>query len=605
MKRLEFEELKEKVFSVVEFSYSGEIELVEKTTVYAELKNGRAMVGGKDTLQTARALFLFAQSVSMGKKDFIINQTPSFDNCGVMLDVSRGGVMRVEKVKEYIDFLACLGMDTLMLYAEDVYEMKEYPMFGYMRGRYTMKELKEIDDYGYSLGVELVPCIQTLAHMKQYLKWLEAKDVRDTQEVMMIDEPKTYELIECMIKTCREAFRSNRINVGLDEAFDMGLGKYLAKHGYQNRLEMMNRHVAKVCEICQKYDYHPMMWSDMYRRLLSNTNEEHKRNTTSERRKKILEQIPDIELISWHYGGDATVIENGLKVGKELNKTIHYAGGIIVWDTYLPHPLGDAVRNTTVMKKCFEAENVSMILATLWTSMWNEGNMMYAVQCLAYYSEYYYRGIDCTEEEIIAVGEYLTKIPQKINEALECANLNDPMYINGKHIINGNIFYRIGVSEEHLREFIPEYKRALEVFREAEAMGGKNKNMYRYSKLIFEVLSRKAELMLNLRDAYMRGDKAYLKEAAEVLLPELHRYYTELEEMQYSEWHTTYKPFGYEVLGEKFGGQMVLTKNTIKKLNAYLSGKTDTIEEFEVELLNTERRMDEVDFGGNWISAYV
>ena len=75
--------------------------------------------------------------------------------------------------------------------------------------------------------------------------------------------------------------------------------------------------------------------------------------------------------------------------------------------------------------------------------------------------------------------------------------------------------------------------------------------------------------------------------------------------MQYAEWHAAYKPFGYEVLGEKFGGQLVLTKNTIKKLRAYLSGETETVEEFEVELLDTERKMDETFFGGNWISAYV
>jgi len=34
-----------------------------------------------------------------------------------------------------------------------------------------MEELKEIDDYAASLGVKLVPCIQTLAHLAQFLQW--------------------------------------------------------------------------------------------------------------------------------------------------------------------------------------------------------------------------------------------------------------------------------------------------------------------------------------------------------------------------------------------------------------------------------------------------
>ena len=32
-----------------------------------------------------------------------------------------------------------------------------------------------------------------------------------------------------------ETFSSNRINIGMDEAFRLGLGAYLAKHGYQTK----------------------------------------------------------------------------------------------------------------------------------------------------------------------------------------------------------------------------------------------------------------------------------------------------------------------------------------------------------------------------------
>ena len=111
--------------------------------------------------------------------------------------------------------------------------------------------------------------------------------------------------------------------------------------------------------------------------------------------------------------------------------------------------------------------------------------------------------------------------------------------------------------------------------------------------------------MLNLPKAYKEGDREYLKKAAEDLLPDLLRSYTELEEKHYSIWHELFKPFGYEVLGEKYGGQIILTKNTLKKLNAYLSGEAETIEEFEVEMLDTERTYDETFFGENWFSAYT
>ena len=49
----------------------------------------------------------------------------------------------IKVFKKYIDNIAALGFNMLMLYTEDVYEMPEYPRFGYMRGRYTKDEIND------------------------------------------------------------------------------------------------------------------------------------------------------------------------------------------------------------------------------------------------------------------------------------------------------------------------------------------------------------------------------------------------------------------------------------------------------------------------------
>ena len=54
-----------------------------------------------------------------------------------MLDCSRNAVMKVSKLKEFIDFLSKAGYNALELYLEDTYEVEGEPYFGYMRGRYT------------------------------------------------------------------------------------------------------------------------------------------------------------------------------------------------------------------------------------------------------------------------------------------------------------------------------------------------------------------------------------------------------------------------------------------------------------------------------------
>ena len=56
----------------------------------------------------------------------------------VMIDCSRNGVMKPEKVKEFALLIKNMGYNALMLYTEDTYEVENEPYFGYMRGRYTI-----------------------------------------------------------------------------------------------------------------------------------------------------------------------------------------------------------------------------------------------------------------------------------------------------------------------------------------------------------------------------------------------------------------------------------------------------------------------------------
>ena len=74
-----------------------------------------------------------------------------------MLDCSRNAVMKPEKVKEFIDILAKIGYNALELYMEDTYEIEGEPYFGYLRGGYTARELREIDAYAAAKAWSLFP----------------------------------------------------------------------------------------------------------------------------------------------------------------------------------------------------------------------------------------------------------------------------------------------------------------------------------------------------------------------------------------------------------------------------------------------------------------
>ena len=100
--------------------------------------------------------------------------------------------------------MAIMGMNLMMLYTEDTYEIEDYPYFGYMRGRYSADEIKEVVAYGNMIGIETVPCIQTLGHLAQYIRWGEAGAFAENANVLLPGEERTYEFIEECIKTISE-----------------------------------------------------------------------------------------------------------------------------------------------------------------------------------------------------------------------------------------------------------------------------------------------------------------------------------------------------------------------------------------------------------------
>ena len=91
-----------------------------------------------------------------------------------MLDCSRNAVPNVPYLKRFIDIVSSLGYNELQLYTEDTYEIPSEKYFGYLRGRFSKEEIREIDEYCKQRGVELVPCIQTFAHLDNIFRWAGA-----------------------------------------------------------------------------------------------------------------------------------------------------------------------------------------------------------------------------------------------------------------------------------------------------------------------------------------------------------------------------------------------------------------------------------------------
>ena len=199
-----------------------DVKFWEKPELSVSLNGNQIQIQCQETAHYYRGLNLALHHLE--ENTYETRETVNFQRNGFMLDCSRNAVFTVSKVKSIIHTLAKLGMNVLMLYTEDTYEVPGRPYFGAYRGRYTKAELKEMDAYAKLFGIELVPCIQTLAHLHNALKWLSSTSIKDTADILQVGKTEVYTFIEELLTTVKETFSTRRIHLGMDEAIQLGLG---------------------------------------------------------------------------------------------------------------------------------------------------------------------------------------------------------------------------------------------------------------------------------------------------------------------------------------------------------------------------------------------
>jgi len=330
-----------------------------------EISGTSATIRYSTPVQAARAVGAILSGLVSARKPYAEN-TP-FETLGIMLDCSRNAVMTVDHIKQWLRQLVLLGYNMVMLYTEDTYELPGEPYFGYQRGAYSAAELKAIDSYGAKLGIEIVPCIQTLGHLEKILRHRAYSKVRDTSNVLMVGEKETYALIEKMVSHWKKVCRTDRIHLGMDETHDLGRGRYMDKHGYREGFELFNEHLAKVVEICRKHDLKPIIWSDMYFRLGCESGEYYDKKTVIP--DSVVKKIPQAaDLVYWdYYHDDKAFYLDWIERHRQLGKEPLMGSGIWTWNKYWY----DHQRTKSTAGPCIEACYESKLKEVFFT-MWGD-----------------------------------------------------------------------------------------------------------------------------------------------------------------------------------------------------------------------------------------
>ncbi len=574
---------RERVEAVVGFALPWMIEVRANNGdgVRVTLNAGRAQVYANEINALTRGLFLLSRAVKEHWPDGTVEQKRHFSSCGAMVDCSRNAVPKVETVKRLIDQLAALGMNLLMLYTEDTFEVPEYPAFGYLRGGYTQAELREIDDYAASLGVELVPCIQTLAHLAQFLQWQDASRLRDTPDILLIDEPETYAFIEAEIRAVSSCVRSKRIHIGMDEAHGVGLGRYYEKHGPVDRFELLNRHLNRVVDVCQRYGMRPMMWSDMFFRLGSKRNDYYDPEVRVPER--VIEKLPPVDMVYWdYYHDDEALYDHMLTQHARMGEHTVFAGGCWTWSGFLPQVKRTVATMGPALKSCAR-HGVDTVFATLWGDDGAETNVMLAASLLPIFSEACWQGADCDPQEAVLAGECLTGVPRRVLDAWGDFSPSAKDERPGKFLLWCDPLYPTAIfrEEDDMTRLLTRSQAALETvlpYRDTMLE-------CEYAASIFETLLAKGAIVANLRERYLAGDKAWLRALVDEGFPDLIARYDRLMRAHRALWERDNRRFGWEVLCLRYGAAIGRLRDAQDELRRYLTGELDTVEELDAQPL--------------------
>ncbi len=289
-----------------------------------------------------------------------IEDTPDFGFRGFYHDVTRGRIPTMDTLKELVDYMAYMKLNSLQLYVEHSFAFREFSDSVKETGCLTPEEIRELDDYCYENFIELIPSMSCFGHLyvllekPQYKHLQVAKDYENTHiywyERMAhhtIDplQLESFPLIKSMIDQFIPLFRSYKFNICCDETFDLKNGK----HKDTDTGELYITFTNKLIDYVKSYGKQVMMWGDV---LL-------------EHPERVGDIPKDVILLNWNYGADAESIEEKIKIFKKNNRIQIGCPATWAWN-HFNELLCASIPNITHMTRLAYEYGAMGILNTNW-----------------------------------------------------------------------------------------------------------------------------------------------------------------------------------------------------------------------------------------------
>jgi hexosaminidase len=168
-----------------------------------------------------------------------IRDWPDFARRGVMLDISRGRVPKLETLLDLAERLADFKINELQLYTEHTFAYRKYKPVWRNWGALTAGEIRKLDARCRQLGIDLVPNQNSFGHLRYFLEHPPLKKLAEVAQpyedpsgefvrrpsTLAPNQPGTIPFLRGLFDELLPNFSSQFFNVGCDETWDLGRGQ--------------------------------------------------------------------------------------------------------------------------------------------------------------------------------------------------------------------------------------------------------------------------------------------------------------------------------------------------------------------------------------------
>ncbi len=278
-----------------------------------------------------------------------INDYPAMAYRGVMIDLSHGGLLTEQEIKNQIDFLSRWKMNQYYFYNEVSIDMKGYPLINYNAG-YSQEQISRIVAYARERHMDVIPFVEFYGHLHELLRLEKYSGLGIGKYGHDLDprEPVVQAILKDWISQYAEIFPGPFVHIGFDETWETERLKN--EDPSINPKELYLDQLNFVAKTEKEYGKKVMVWTDI-----------------SNNYPDIISQFPkDLIPVLWEYSDNPASLNKWLAPVKKEKLPFFVQSAVDSWGNV--YPAADyTFDNIDICLKTCRDEKAIGYITSVWT----------------------------------------------------------------------------------------------------------------------------------------------------------------------------------------------------------------------------------------------